>query len=248
MATVLANALLADASLADMRIDKGLVAAIAPAGTLASVSIDLAGALLVPGFVDGHIHLDKTLLGLPFQPHRSGDTVAERIARANPLLGTPIIESTGTGAGMKLFCAGVGEKFPDVENASRRMKASEAKLCQQNGVTAITEIQVGIDGISFLPTLLGQRGQRRHDLLYWEFPAYGGQQAVIAGDWKAVRQNLAKRVVKTELYNLTDDPNEATDVAAKHPDVVSRLEAVMKEQHAPSKDFPLPAIDAAAKK
>jgi len=75
--------------------------------------------------------------------------VAERVARANPSLGTPIIESTGTGAGMKLFCAGVGERFPDVENASRRMKASEAKQCQQNGVTSITEIQVGIDGISF---------------------------------------------------------------------------------------------------
>src|SRR5205085_5311924 len=74
--------------------------------------------------------------------------VAERIARANPSLGTPIIESTGTGAGMKLFCAGVGERFPDVENASRRMKASEAKPCAQNGVTAVTEIQVGIDGIS----------------------------------------------------------------------------------------------------
>jgi phosphate transport system substrate-binding protein len=75
--------------------------------------------------------------------------VAERIARANPRLGTPIIESTGTGAGMKLFCAGVGERFPDVENASRRMKASEAKLCASNGVTQVTEIQVGIDGIAF---------------------------------------------------------------------------------------------------
>ena len=74
--------------------------------------------------------------------------VAERISRANPRLGTPIIESTGTGAGMKLFCAGVGERFPDVENASRRMKASEAKLCAANGVSQITEIQVGIDGIS----------------------------------------------------------------------------------------------------
>src|SRR3954464_5157524 len=74
--------------------------------------------------------------------------VAERIARANPRLGTPIIESTGTGAGMKLFCAGVGERFPDVENASRRMKASEAKLCAANGVAQVTEIQVGIDGIS----------------------------------------------------------------------------------------------------
>ncbi len=74
--------------------------------------------------------------------------VAERVSRANPRLGTPIIESTGTGAGMKLFCAGVGERFPDVENASRRMKASEAKLCAANGVTQITEIQVGLDGVS----------------------------------------------------------------------------------------------------
>ena len=74
--------------------------------------------------------------------------VAERVARANPRLGAPIIESTGTGAGMKLFCAGVGERFPDVENASRRMKASEAKQCAANGVTKVTEIQVGIDGIS----------------------------------------------------------------------------------------------------
>ncbi|MFL6735293.1 MAG: substrate-binding domain-containing protein [Sphingomicrobium sp.] len=75
--------------------------------------------------------------------------VAERVARANPRLGAPIIESTGTGAGMKLFCAGVGERFPDIENASRRMKASEAKLCASNGVTQVTEIQVGIDGIAF---------------------------------------------------------------------------------------------------
>ena len=73
---------------------------------------------------------------------------AERIARANPRLGTPIIESTGTGAGMKLFCAGVGERFPDIENASRRMKASEAKLCAANGVKDVTEIQIGLDGVA----------------------------------------------------------------------------------------------------
>ena len=74
--------------------------------------------------------------------------VSEKIGRANPKLGTPIIESTGTGAGMKLFCGGVGERFPDVENASRRMKASEAKLCVSNGVTQVTEIQVGLDGVT----------------------------------------------------------------------------------------------------
>jgi phosphate transport system substrate-binding protein len=74
--------------------------------------------------------------------------VAERVARANPRLGTPIIESTGTGAGTKLFCAGVGERFPDIVNASRRMKASEAKLCAANGVSKVTEIQVGLDGVA----------------------------------------------------------------------------------------------------
>jgi len=74
--------------------------------------------------------------------------VAERVSRANPALGSPVIESTGTGAGMKLFCAGVGERFPDIENASRRMKASEAKLCAANGVTQVTEIQVGLDGVA----------------------------------------------------------------------------------------------------
>lgn len=74
--------------------------------------------------------------------------VAERVSRANPRLGTPVIESTGTGGGLKLFCAGVGERFPDVANASRRMKASEAKACAANGVSKITEIQVGIDGIA----------------------------------------------------------------------------------------------------
>lgn len=74
--------------------------------------------------------------------------VAERFARANPNLGVPVVESTGTGGGMKLFCAGIGAQHPDIANASRRMKASEAKLCAQNGVTKVTEIQVGMDGLA----------------------------------------------------------------------------------------------------
>src|SRR5262249_20644394 len=104
-----------------------------------------------------------------------------------------------------------------------------------------------IDGVSFANELFGGL-QPRREFLYWEFPAYGGQQAVIAGDWKAVRQNLAKGVVKTELYDLGKDESETTDVAAKHPDVVARLEKLMKEQHTPNPDFPLPAIDPPAKK
>ncbi len=99
-----------------------------------------------------------------------------------------------------------------------------------------------IDGISFTSDLFGGL-QPRRECLYWEFPSYGGQQAVIAGDWKAVRQGLNKGVVKTELYNLATDESEKDDVSAKHPDVLARLEKLLKDQHTPSADFPLPAID-----
>jgi phosphate transport system substrate-binding protein len=61
----------------------------------------------------------------------------------------PVVESTGTGAGMKLFCAGVGVAHPDIENASRRMKKSEYEDCAKNGIKDIIEIQVGLDGIAF---------------------------------------------------------------------------------------------------
>jgi phosphate transport system substrate-binding protein len=62
---------------------------------------------------------------------------------------SPVIEQNGTGAGMKLFCAGVGTAHPDVENASRRMKASEYEDCAKNGVKDIVEVQIGLDGIAF---------------------------------------------------------------------------------------------------
>lgn len=74
--------------------------------------------------------------------------VAERFARTNPGVPAPIVESTGTGAGMKLFCGGVGATFPDMVNASRRMKLSEFKQCAANGVSQITEIAIGLDGLS----------------------------------------------------------------------------------------------------
>ena len=62
---------------------------------------------------------------------------------------TPVVESTGSGGGAKLFCAGVGLDTPDITNASRRMKAKEFKMCAENGVTNITEAVIGYDGIAF---------------------------------------------------------------------------------------------------
>jgi len=75
--------------------------------------------------------------------------VAEAFVLSHPDFKSPLIESTGTGGGMKLFCGGVGADTPDIANASRRMKKSEFDECQANGVTEIVEIQVGLDGIAF---------------------------------------------------------------------------------------------------
>lgn len=72
--------------------------------------------------------------------------VAERFGRTTNFP-TPIVESTGSGGGLKLFCDGVGTDTPDITNASRRIKSSEVELCAGNGVTEITEVRIGFDGI-----------------------------------------------------------------------------------------------------
>jgi phosphate transport system substrate-binding protein len=72
--------------------------------------------------------------------------VAEQFGRSTQFK-TPVIESTGSGGGLKLFCAGVGVEHPDITNASRAIKSSEVELCHKNGVKEITEIKIGYDGI-----------------------------------------------------------------------------------------------------
>ena len=73
-------------------------------------------------------------------------TVAEQFGKTTSFK-TPVIESTGSGGGFKLFCAGVGVEHPDITNASRAIKKSEIETCKKNGVTAVTEVKVGYDGI-----------------------------------------------------------------------------------------------------
>jgi len=72
--------------------------------------------------------------------------VAERFGRTTEFE-TPVVESTGSGGGLKLFCGGVGEDTPDIANASRRIKKSEVELCASNGVQEIVEVEIGYDGI-----------------------------------------------------------------------------------------------------
>ena len=80
--------------------------------------------------------------------------VAERFGKTG--YKTPVIESTGTGGGMKLFCAGVGPNTPDVSNASRAIKTKEIELCKKNGVTDITQVIIGLDGIAFASSAKGE--------------------------------------------------------------------------------------------
>jgi arylsulfatase A-like enzyme len=94
----------------------------------------------------------------------------------------------------------------------------------------------GIDGLSLAPTLLGRTGQRSHEFLYWEFHENGSRQAVRMGDWKAIRPKVGAPL---ELYDLKTDVSETTDVAAKHAEVVARIEAYLKEARTESRDWPL---------
>jgi len=73
-------------------------------------------------------------------------TVAENFGRSTSFK-TPIVESTGSGGGLKLFCSGVGENHPDITNASRRIKKSEVDRCAENGIDDIIEVKIGYDGI-----------------------------------------------------------------------------------------------------
>lgn len=101
------------------------------------------------------------------------------------------------------------------------------------------------DGISFAPTLFGDSSQKEHDYLYWEFPSYGGQQAIQMGDWKGIRQNLMRKEGDRswQLYNLKDDRNETTDVAKDHPEIINKIKELAASARVPSEEFPFPALD-----
>lgn len=116
--------------------------------------------------------------------------VAESFARNNPDFKSPLIESTGTGGGMKLFCAGVGADTPDMANASRRMKKSEFETCAANGVKDIMEIQVGLDGIAFASSKGGITMNLTPKMVYEALAAkpYGKEQT--AKLWSDVDASL----------------------------------------------------------
>jgi arylsulfatase len=99
------------------------------------------------------------------------------------------------------------------------------------------------DGLSFLPTLLGKDGQKKHEFLYWEFHGYGGQQAVRLGDWKAIRKDLHKGKTQIFLYDLARDIGETKDLAVEFPQVVQQVAQIMADNHVQSERYPIKALD-----
>lgn len=110
-------------------------------------------------------------------------------------------------------------------------------------VCDLAEIETpkGIDGISFVPTLLGKPDQPQHEYLYWEFHERGGKRAIRMGKWKAVQVNMAKNPnAPIALYDVIADIGETTDVSADHPEVMAKVRKIFQEAREPSEVFQFP--------
>jgi phosphate transport system substrate-binding protein len=118
-------------------------------GLIAAAALTLAGC-------DGNTAREIRVVGsstvYPFTT-----AVAETFVNQGGDRKAPVVESIGTGAGLKRFCEGVGWEFPDIANASRRIKKSEYQLCQTNGVGEIMEVQIGVDGVALAEANNGPR-------------------------------------------------------------------------------------------
>lgn len=106
----------------------------------------MLGLSMALAFTTGAAARDQILIVGSSTVFPFSTTVAERFGRRTSFK-TPVVESTGSGGGLKLFCQGVGDRTPDITNASRRIKSSEVELCASNGVAEIVEVQIGYDGI-----------------------------------------------------------------------------------------------------
>ena len=102
-----------------------------------------------------------------------------------------------------------------------------------------------LDGISILPTLLGQKQAKQHDSLYFEIYEPYFQQSLRMGDWKGYRLGTKAPL---ELYDLKADPAEKQDIAAAHPDIVKKIEAIMLAEHTPSPHYDAPEQSEKGKK
>ena len=151
--------------------------------------------------------------------------------------------STGGFRGLKMDVYEGGIRVPMLARWPGKIKAqstTDLPSAQYDVMATIADL-VGIDtpdtdGISFLPTLLGREDeQEKHDFLYFEYHAKGGQVAIRTGKWKGVKTDLKSEPAQQwELYDLEADPFETTDVADAHPEILAQLDDIAKREHASS--------------
>jgi len=148
---------------------------------LAAAALTLSACDSAGGGARNTVHAVGSSTVYPF-----AKLVAENFARSNTDFRSPLIESTGTGNGIQLFCKGLGSNTPDMVNASRRMKLSEFETCKANKVDEIMEIQVGLDGIAFASSKGGIMLDLSPETVYKALAAnpYGKPQT--AKTWKDV--------------------------------------------------------------
>jgi arylsulfatase len=99
-------------------------------------------------------------------------------------------------------------------------------LCEAAGI----KVPANIDGISLMNELTGRK-QKKHDFLYWEYPESGGQFAVIIDNFKVMKKNLKKDNAAFEVYDLSADPIEKTDIAGSHPELIRKAEKIIRSEH-----------------
>ena len=139
--------------------------------------------------------------------------VAERFGKSG--FKTPVIESTGTGGGMKLFCAGVGVNHPDITNASRVIKEGEIELCKKNGVTEIIEIVIGNDGLTLAHSLEASNADFNQEQLYLaladEVPVNGQFVKNPFKKWSEIDPSLPDHKIEVLVAPPTSGTRDAWD-------------------------------------
>ena len=154
-----------------------------------TASVFMTGCLLAP-FAQAQSSRDNIAIVGSSTVYPFTTTVAEQFGRQGKFK-TPKVESTGTGGGIKLFCNGVGTQYPDIANASRRMKAAEFETCKQNGVKDIVEIKIGYDGITMSEskgsTLKGVTRKQVYLALAKQIPDPSNPQTLINNPYKTWR-------------------------------------------------------------
>ncbi|TVO66015.1 PstS family phosphate ABC transporter substrate-binding protein [Denitromonas ohlonensis] len=129
--------------------------------------------------------------------------VAEQFGKATKFK-TPKIESTGSGGGIKLFCAGVGVQHPDITNASRAIKKSELEQCAANGVKEVVEVKIGYDGLSIAQSKAGKEMQLTRKEVFLalakQVPNPDGTQTLVDNPYKTWKDvNAALPAIKIEV-------------------------------------------------